>query len=138
MKIQFAGRVIGHELVEGDKPKSDGDSLKVKLAIRRLTDVPGKSSTATLLLAEEEALRDFPLKRVLLITCEESQRDLFAALHEAEDEAEGKGRRAAANPNQRTLGLVPPGIPKPPDGEGPIGGPRGGGRRRGRAGAPVH
>jgi hypothetical protein len=49
MKVQFAARVIGHELIEGEKPKTDAEGVKVKLAIRHVQELPGKSSVGTLL-----------------------------------------------------------------------------------------
>ena len=85
MKVQFAARVIGHELVEGDKPKTDVDRIKVKLAVRPVGQVPGNSGTMSFSVPTEGALQDFPLRRILLITCEEGQKELFEAVDEAED-----------------------------------------------------
>jgi hypothetical protein len=110
MRVQFAARVIGQELVEGETPKSAPEAMKIKLAIRPLSQVPGKSSTATLTMPADEAL-EFPLKRILPISCEEGQGDLFAALT-AED---GKQARRRGDPNQGEIGL--------PRGDSPVAAP---------------
>lgn len=101
MKIQFAARVIGHELIEGEKPKTDSERVKVKLAIRHVQEIPGKSSTGTLHLPGELAFREFPLKRVLLISIEEGQKELFDAV--AGDEE--KPARAKRDPRQQEIGI---------------------------------
>lgn len=99
MKVQFAARVIGQELVEGDTPKSAPESMKIKLAVRPVQDLPGRSSTATLTMAAEQAFREFRLKRILLITIEEGQKELFDAV--AGDEKP----RTARNPLQQEIGM---------------------------------
>lgn len=131
MKVQFAARVIGHELIEGEKPKTDVEGVKVKLAIRHVQELPGKSGTASLLMPGELAFGQFPLKRVLMITVEEGQKDLFDAV--AGDERPAR----AKDPNQQEIGM-PRGdspIARPPARElGIVPGGRAGKKRR--AGAP--
>jgi len=119
MKVQFVGRVIGHELIEGEKPKTDGEGVKVKLAIRHTQDNPGKSGTGTLHLAADVAFREFPLKRVLMISIEEGQMELFDAVAgdderptRRKDPAQGeiglsRGDSPIAAPPASSLGIVP-------------------------------
>jgi hypothetical protein len=130
MKVQFAARVIGQELVESETPKSDDGSMKVKLAVRPVGQVAGKSSTATLTMPEEQAHREFPLKRLLLITIEEGQKELW-------DAVAGEDRPVRTkDPRQGEIGL-PVGdspIARPPLAElGIVPGRRGG--KKGRDGA---
>ena len=130
MKVQFIGRVIGHELIEGEKPKTDAEGMKVKLALRHVQDLPGKSSSGTLHLPADTATRDFPLKRLLLISIEEGQRELWERV--AGDEKP----RAPKDPRQAEMGL-PRGdspIARPPARELGIV-PARRGRKSGRAGA---
>ena len=116
MKVQFAGRVIGHELIEGDKPKTNGEAMKVKLAIRSAKEGPGKSSTATLTLPLEQAVREVPLKRLLLISIEEGQKELWDAVAGEERPPRDprqteiglpRGDSPIARPPRRELGVVP-------------------------------
>lgn len=102
MKFQFVAKVVGHELVEGDKPKTDSDLMKVKLSMRPVRDTPGKSGSATFTLPAEEGALDFPLRRTLLITCEECQYELFAEM--AGEEAKAPGRPGRKT-NQTEFGL---------------------------------
>lgn len=101
MKFQFAARVIGRELVEGDKPKTDVDRIKVKLAVRPVGQIPGSSGTMSFAVPTDGALRDFPLRRILLITCEEGQKELF----EAVDQAQGERPRRTKDKYQTSMGL---------------------------------
>lgn len=101
MKVQFAGRVICHELVEGEKPKTDCDRIKVKVAVRPVGKIPGNSGTMTFALSSLMAQQDFPLKKVLMITCQEGQEDLFDSAAEG-DEASPRPRR---DPAQGEIGL---------------------------------
>jgi hypothetical protein len=118
MKIQFIGRVIGHELIEGEKPKTDAEAMKVKLAVRHVGDLPGNSSSGTLRLPADIATRDFPLKRLLLISIEEGQKELWDAVVADEKPTRTKdplqqeigmprGDSPIARPPLRELGIVP-------------------------------
>jgi hypothetical protein len=102
MKFQFAARVVGHELLEGEKPKADLDRVKVKLTLRPVRDTPGKAGSATFTVSGEEATRDFPIRRTLLISCEECQQQLFEAMAGGEDDA---APRRAPDANQVEIGL---------------------------------
>lgn len=136
MKFQFVARVVGHELVEGEKPKAGGDAMKVKLALRPVRDTPGKHGSATFTVTSEEAQRDFPIRRTLTITTEECQQELFEAM--AGEGADADRPRHSEDPNQTEIGLPRGDSPtfEPAAGRGtvtPIGG-----ARRGRKPARVH
>jgi len=99
MRVQFIAKVIGHELTEPDKPKVEDDSMKVKLAVRAAQAVPGKSTAATLTMPADQAQEEFPLRRVLLITIEEGQKELLDAVA-----GDGEERlRGPCDPNQGDL-----------------------------------
>ena len=136
MRFQFVGRVVGHELVEGDKPQSSTDAMKVKLVLLPVQDTPGKPGRATFTMPASTATRDFPLRRTLTVTCEECQRELFDAM--AGGEVDGLATRRRPGLEQTEIGL-PVGdspIAEPPQGKvTPITAGARRGRRRGKGAA---
>lgn len=97
MKCQFAGRVIGHELFKPDPDRPQDEWIAIKIEVLRCGERGTKPTKASLGLPAEEAQRDFPLKRGLLITIEEGQLEIF-------EPAEPR-RKRRSEPEQRPLDL---------------------------------
>lgn len=111
MKHQFAARVIGHELFAPNSDEPLKEEMHVKLELNTIGEPSKKPTRAVLTVPLDQAHRDFPLKRLLLISIEEGQLDLLEAC---------AGRRVpkAKDPAQQGMALVPPADGEIPGGEG--------------------
>jgi hypothetical protein len=76
MKKSFAARVVGHELVAAKNSKASSEQMKVKVAMKPISG-GGRTTTGLLTMTPEDAVADFPLRRTLMVTIEESQHELF-------------------------------------------------------------
>ena len=75
MKKEYTAKIVGHELFKPDPEKPDYEAIRLQLQIASLTPMLGKPTRGVLVIEEKE-LAEYPLRRFLRITVEDSQQEI--------------------------------------------------------------
>lgn len=97
MKYEVTGRVVGHSIfLPNPKDEPDLELVKIALVLSPATTNADKHTRAVIVVEKNDALRDLVLGRILRITLEDSQQDMF--LPPTSDRGETKGTVEFMNP----------------------------------------